>query len=96
MPDRDGWSVLNQLKAEPELSDIPVIMVTILDNEALGLELGASNYLVKPVDRERLAALIEKHRNTHPSIPKTIRIPVSMSPDRKHVGPLGPETARRR
>src|SRR5205807_2145648 len=49
MPDRDGWSVLNQLKAEPELSEIPVIMVTIVDNQGLGLELGASHYLVKPV-----------------------------------------------
>jgi CheY-like chemotaxis protein len=96
MPDRDGWSVLNQLKAEPELCEIPVIMVTIVDNQALGLELGASNYLVKPVDRERLAALIEKHRNTHTPEPKTIRLPVSMSPDRKHVGQLGPETVRRR
>src|SRR5207302_4200322 len=52
MPDRDCWSILNQLKEEPELSEIPVIMVTIVDNQALGLELGASNYLVKPVDRE--------------------------------------------
>jgi len=64
MQDCDGWSVLNKLKADPELSKIPVIMVTIVDNEARGLELGASNYLIKPVDRERLAVLIEKHRIT--------------------------------
>src|SRR5437660_838533 len=96
MPDRDGWSILNQLKEEPELSEIPVIMVTIVDNQALGLELGASNYLVKPVDRERLAALVEKHRSPHSSAPKTVRIPVSMSPDRQHAGPIGTEAARRR
>jgi len=96
MPDRDGWSVLNQLKAEPELSEIPVIMVTIVDNQGLGLELGASHYLVKPVDRERLAALVEKHRNMHSSAPQTVRIPVSMSPDGKHVGPIGAEIVRRR
>jgi CheY-like chemotaxis protein/anti-sigma regulatory factor (Ser/Thr protein kinase) len=62
MQDCDGWSVLSKLKADPELSKIPVIMVTIVDNEARGLDLGASNYLIKPVDRERLAVLIEKHR----------------------------------
>jgi signal transduction histidine kinase/FixJ family two-component response regulator len=64
MQDCDGWSVLSKLKADPELSKIPVIMVTIVDNEARGLDLGASNYLIKPVDRERLAVVIEKHRIT--------------------------------
>ncbi|HKV81913.1 MAG TPA: ATP-binding protein [Candidatus Sulfotelmatobacter sp.] len=62
MPDWDGWTVLNKLKADSDLAEIPVIMVTIVDNEAMGLDLGASSYLVKPVDRERLANLIEKHR----------------------------------
>jgi signal transduction histidine kinase/DNA-binding NarL/FixJ family response regulator len=62
MPDWDGWTVLNKLKADADLAEIPVIMVTIVDNEAMGLDLGASSYLVKPVDRERLASLIEKHR----------------------------------
>jgi signal transduction histidine kinase/DNA-binding NarL/FixJ family response regulator len=62
MPDCDGWAVLNKLKADPELSKIPVIMVTVVDNESMGFELGASNYLIKPVDRDRLAVLIEKHR----------------------------------
>ena len=62
MPDWDGWTVLNKLKADADLAEIPVIMVTIVDNEAMGLDLGASNYLVKPVDRERLVTLIEKHR----------------------------------
>lgn len=62
MPECDGWTVLKKLKADPELTDIPVIMVTIVDNEAMGIDLGASNYLIKPVDRDRLAVLIEKHR----------------------------------
>src|SRR5689334_11029793 len=62
MPDWDGWTVLNKLKADADLAEIPVIMVTIVDNEAMGLDLGASSYLVKPVDRERLVTLIEKHR----------------------------------
>jgi signal transduction histidine kinase/CheY-like chemotaxis protein len=62
MPDCDGWSVLKKLKADPFVAEIPVIMVTIVDNEAMGLDLGASNYLIKPVDRDRLAVLIEKYR----------------------------------
>src|SRR6266576_4348908 len=62
MPDWDGWTVLNKLKADSDLAEIPVIMVTIVDNEAMGRDLGASSYLIKPVDRERLVTLIEKHR----------------------------------
>jgi DNA-binding response OmpR family regulator len=62
MPQYDGWTVLKKLKRDPSLAKIPVIMVTIVDNEAMGMDLGASNYLIKPVDRDRLAVLIEKHR----------------------------------
>jgi signal transduction histidine kinase/CheY-like chemotaxis protein len=62
MPECDGWTVLRSLKSDPSLAEIPVIMVTIVDNEAMGIDLGASNYLIKPVDRDRLAVLIEKHR----------------------------------
>jgi len=62
MPECDGWTVLNRLKSDKELAKIPVIMVTIVDNEARGMDLGASNYLIKPVQRDRLAVLVEKHR----------------------------------
>ena len=86
MPGCDGWSVLSKMKADSELSKIPVIMVTIVDNEAKGLDLGASNYLIKPVDRERLAVLIEKHRLTRfTTMPKTNTIPMSrLSHGQKH------------
>jgi signal transduction histidine kinase/ActR/RegA family two-component response regulator len=67
MPGLNGWRVLSQLKAEPELSHIPVIMATIVDNEVMGFDLGASNYMVKPIDRERLALVLEKYR-ARPSI----------------------------
>jgi signal transduction histidine kinase/DNA-binding NarL/FixJ family response regulator len=96
MPGRDGWSVLNQLKADPELSEIPVIMVTIVDNEAMGINLGASNYLVKPVHRERLADLIEKYRAVRTASPKTIKIPVSLPSTRKHQDQSEAENPRRR
>ena len=63
MPGMDGWAVLSQFKADPELADVPVIMVTIVDDRNLGYALGATEYLTKPVDRDRLAALVRKYRS---------------------------------
>jgi len=67
MPGLSGWDVLEELKVNPELSSIPVIMLTIMDSEALALSKGASDYLVKPIDRDRLAVVLEKHRSRQPS-----------------------------
>ncbi len=64
MPGMDGWAVLTQLKADPALAEIPVIMVTIVDDRNLGYALGATDYLTKPVDRDRLATLVRKYRRT--------------------------------
>jgi PAS domain S-box-containing protein len=50
MPGADGWQVLHDLKADPNTSHIPVIFLTIVDNKALGLQLGAAAYLLKPLD----------------------------------------------
>jgi len=58
MPGMDGWSVLSKLKEDPETSGIPVIVLTIVDDKHYGHALGATEYLTKPVDRERLAAII--------------------------------------
>ncbi|WP_160195499.1 response regulator [Microvirga sp. BSC39] len=54
MPGLDGWSTLQQLKRDPELQDVPVIMVTIVDEENQAYALGAAAYLTKPVNREFL------------------------------------------
>jgi CheY-like chemotaxis protein len=54
MPDMDGWSVLRALKADPVLHDIPVVMLTIVDDKSKGFTLGATDYLTKPVDRDQL------------------------------------------
>jgi signal transduction histidine kinase/CheY-like chemotaxis protein len=54
MPGVDGWSVLTALKADPETAEIPVIMLTIVDDRNLGYALGASEYLTKPINREQL------------------------------------------
>jgi PAS domain S-box-containing protein len=50
MPGADGWQVLHDLKASPVTSDIPVVFLTIVDKKALGLQLGAAAYLLKPLD----------------------------------------------
>jgi signal transduction histidine kinase/CheY-like chemotaxis protein len=54
MSDMDGWSVLRALKADPVLHEIPVVMLTVADDKSRGYSLGATDYLTKPVDRDRL------------------------------------------
>jgi PAS domain S-box-containing protein len=64
MPGLDGWEVLAALKEDPEVSTIPVVMLTITDDRNLGFSLGAAEYLTKPIERERLAAVVAKYRCT--------------------------------
>ena len=58
MPKTDGWAVLGALKANPELCDIPVVMVTVAPDRGIGLSLGAAEVMTKPVDRAELASLL--------------------------------------
>ncbi len=60
MPGLDGWTVLAALKGDPDLADIPVVLVTIVDEKQRGYALGVVEHLVKPVDRERLAAVLRQ------------------------------------
>src|SRR5690606_14490623 len=60
MPQMDGWSVLVALKKEPDLADIPVVIVSVSNEKALGFTLGASGMLTKPVDRTELTACISR------------------------------------
>ena len=60
MPQVDGWSVLTELKANKKTRDIPVIMVTIVEDKNLGFSLGAAEYLNKPVDRKKLVSTITR------------------------------------
>jgi adenylate cyclase len=66
MPEPDGWEVLRALKADPALADIPVVIVTILDDRSRGVALGAADFLTKPVDRARLRRLVERHIRSRP------------------------------
>jgi len=61
MPGMDGWRVLSKLKADPILSDIPVIMTSIEEHRKKGSVMGATDYLVKPVGRDQLAAILSKY-----------------------------------
>jgi DNA-binding response OmpR family regulator len=61
MPGLDGWAVLGALKGDAATADIPVIMLTILDDRNLGYTLGAADYLTKPIDRGQLAAVLRTH-----------------------------------
>jgi signal transduction histidine kinase/CheY-like chemotaxis protein len=65
MPGIDGWTVLSALKADPDLADIPVIMLTMLDDKERGYTLGAAEYLSKPIKRERLLAVLQKYRSSY-------------------------------
>src|SRR5207249_11254067 len=59
-PKLDGWELLARLKADPATADIPVIVASIVDERGRGVALGATEYLVKPVDRERLQAALQR------------------------------------
>ena len=62
MPSMDGWTVLTRFKSDPILSQIPVIMLTMADDRNMGLALGASDYLEKPVDWDQLSQVVGKYR----------------------------------
>jgi CheY-like chemotaxis protein len=61
LPGLDGWEVLRSLKAGAETRDIPVVVVSVVDNRSLGIALGADDYLVKPIDRQALLEALERH-----------------------------------
>ena len=62
MPGKDGWTLLQDLKEDPELKDIPVLMVSIVDDKHKGFSLGVADYMTKPVDRKRLLTLLERYK----------------------------------
>jgi CheY-like chemotaxis protein len=62
MPGMDGWAALRALKNDPDLRDIPVILITISSDRTMGYALGAAEFMTKPVDRERLRAALRRLR----------------------------------
>jgi signal transduction histidine kinase/CheY-like chemotaxis protein len=72
MPKLDGWSVLGIMKSDAGAQHIPVIMLTIVDDRNLGFSLGASEFMTKPIDRQRLVALIRQFAGTQIEAPVLI------------------------
>jgi CheY-like chemotaxis protein len=60
MPRKDGWQVLHELKADPATRDIPIVLLSVVDQRSLGYRLGAADYLVKPFEREALLAALAR------------------------------------
>ncbi len=61
MPGVDGWTVLAKLKADKELADIPVVIVTMIEDKNKGFALGATEYLLKPINRKRLVSVLNRY-----------------------------------
>jgi signal transduction histidine kinase/DNA-binding response OmpR family regulator len=61
MPGMDGWQVLAELKSDDKLKDIPVVMMTMVDNRTQGMALGAVDYLIKPIERNTLMKTLHRY-----------------------------------
>jgi len=68
MPGMSGWATLKALKTDPVTAHIPVVLLTVVDEPMRGLNLGAADYLTKPIDRARLAHVLD--RVTNPAVKK--------------------------
>jgi signal transduction histidine kinase/DNA-binding response OmpR family regulator len=81
MPGMDGWAALTALKADPATADIPVIMLTIVDEKQIGFALGAADYFTKPIDWSRMTASLQKYRT--PANHQTVLIVEDDAPTRE-------------
>ena len=60
LPKKDGWQVIRELKSNPESADIPVIILTVMDDDDLACSMDVLSYIVKPVDKEQLLKALKK------------------------------------
>ncbi len=63
MPEKSGWDILHDIKSHPRLAHIPIIMISILDNEEHGIALGADEYITKPILVNKLRSVLQKYRS---------------------------------
>ena len=74
LPEMDGWEVLTRLKDEEAIRDIPVVVVSVVDNPELGRALGALDYFVKPVDGTALLSRLGQHAFTRKAAEDEVRV----------------------
>ncbi len=67
LPDRSGWRVLQSLKHDPKTQDIPVVVLSVNEDRAHAMSLGAAEHIVKPADRDRLAATVMRYARKRPT-----------------------------
>ncbi|MFN2601909.1 MAG: response regulator [Gemmatimonadaceae bacterium] len=72
MPDMDGWAVLKALQSDSILKNVPVVMITMVDDPARGFTLGAADYVTKPVNRHRLSKILKRYSCSNPPCPVLI------------------------
>jgi signal transduction histidine kinase/CheY-like chemotaxis protein/HAMP domain-containing protein len=83
MPDLDGWTVLSALRGDPRLGDIPVVMASIVDERRHGMVLGAVDYLTKPIERDKLVAIMDRFRS--PDGPTRVLVVEDDAVQREHI-----------
>ena len=83
LPDADGFDLLSRLKEDARTRGIPVLVVSIRKEKALGLRLGASGYLTKPVDPGRVRAAIDEILGGHASMSPSVLVVEDQEPTRR-------------
>ena len=81
LPGMDGWDVLTTIKGDPDIAEIPVVVVSVLPDRGRGIALGASDYLVKPVGREDLMATLRRLLHPADDGPVSGRVAVHVDDD---------------
>jgi signal transduction histidine kinase/ActR/RegA family two-component response regulator len=77
LPDRSGWRVLQSLKHDPKTQDIPVVVLSVNEDRAHALALGAAEHIVKPADRDMLAATVMRYARKRPALGATLASPAA-------------------
>jgi CheY-like chemotaxis protein len=67
MPTMDGWSVLTKLKGTADVADIPVVMLTMVNNKEMGFSLGVDDYMLKPIERGSFVSVLRKFCSPQPA-----------------------------
>ncbi|HRE43519.1 MAG TPA: ATP-binding protein, partial [Terricaulis sp.] len=79
LPDRSGWRVLQSLKHDPKTADIPVVVLSVNEDRAHAMALGAAEHMVKPADRDKLAATVMRYARKRPPETQVAAAPTNVA-----------------